>query len=345
MGAEGGALVSELADAFLKHAESESRLGKDAIVMFKQSIGYLVDVYGGLAVGEFSPKKLKVCRDQMVKAGTLCRNQINRYTGYIKRIFAWGVEEEIVQSTVLHALQAVKDLKEGEQGTFDHPPRQDVPDWVIAATLPFLSPTVAAMVQVQRKTGCRPSEIFNMRVGDIDRSRSNGLWYYSPRHKTEQHIGEKPIPLGKPEQELIAPYLVGKKPTEAVFSPRTAMKERAAQARADRKSKRTPSQLARDAQRAENTASKVGEFYGRHAYRRAVKYAIAKGNRHGQNIPDWTPYSLRNAAATAIELEHGLDESQAQLGHRSADMTRRYSAAQLKQREKLALCRVNPFEK
>ena len=344
-GAGGVVSVAELADAFLERTESETRLDRDAIIMFKQSIGYLIEVYGELAVDEFSPKKLKVCRDQMVKAGTLCRNQINRYTGYIKRIFAWGVEEEIVQSNILHALQAVKNLKEGEQGTFDHPPREGVPDSVIEATLPFLPPTVSAMVQVQRLTGMRPGEIFNMRVGDIDQNRNNGLWYYTPSHKTEQHIGEKPIPLGKPEQKLIAPYLIGKKSAESVFSPRTAMKERAVLARENRKSKLTPSQLERDAQRAKKSASKVREFYDRYSYRRAVKYAIERGNRNGVKIPHWSPYLLRNSAATAIELEHGLDEAQAQLGHTTADMTKRYSAAQLKQREKLAHSRVNPFEK
>jgi integrase len=76
--------------------------------------------------------------------------------------------------------------------------------------------------------------------------------------------------------------------------------------------------------------------------------AIKKGNKvlpKDQQIPHWSPYLLRNSAATAIELEHGLDEAQAQLGHTSANMTKRYSKAQLKQREKLAHSRVNPFEK
>jgi integrase len=89
----------------------------------------------------------------------------------------------------------------------------------------------------------------------------------------------------------------------------------------------------------------VGEFYDRNSYRKAILYAIQKGNRHGVKIPHWTPYLLRNSAATEIELEHGLDKAQAQLGHTSANMTKRYSKAQLKQREKLALVRVNPFEK
>jgi integrase len=113
---------------------------------------------------------------------------------------------------------------------------------VIAATLPFLAPVIAAMVVVQYLTGMRPSEVFNMRVGDIDRNRNNGLWYYSPKHKTEEHIGEKPIPLGLPKQKLIAPYLEGKKPEAAIFSPRQAVKERAEQARARRKTKVQPSQ-------------------------------------------------------------------------------------------------------
>ena len=99
-----------------------------------------------------------------------------------------------------------------------------------------------------------------------------------------------------------------------------------------------------DAKRAEQKASRVGEFYDHSAYRRAVTYAIEKGNRHGVQIPHWSPYLLRNSAATAIELEYGLDEAQAQLGHTSANMTKRYSKAQLKQREKLALNRHNPFD-
>ena len=332
----GDALIAELADGFLDSIESQ--MDKNEYLLFKYAVGYLVEAYGELAVNEFSPKKLKSCRSQMVKTKKLCRRMVNDYTGRIKRIFAWGVEEELVSPSVYDAIRVVKILPKGSPGTFDNPPREAVPEWVIAATLPFLPLVVAAMVMVQYLTGMRPSEVFNMRVGDIDQSRDNGLWYYSPKHKTEEHIGEKPIPLGQPEQKLIAPYLEGKKPEAAVFSPRQAVKERAAEERARRKSPLTPSQLAR------TQRQNIGEFYDKDSYRRAVEYAIAKGNRHGVEIPHWSPYLLRNSAATAIELEHGLDEAQAQLGHTTADMTKRYSAAQLKQREKLAHSRVNPFE-
>jgi len=344
-----GVLVSELATGYLDHIEN-SQMHPSHVLHFKNTVGYLVELYGDLAVNEFSPKKLKVVRGQMVKTGKLCRKVVNDYARRIVCIFQWGVEEELVHETVYNALRVVKTLSKRTPGTFDHPKRQEVPDDVVLQTLPFMSPTVAAMVQVQRLTGSRPSEIFSMRVGDIDQSRKNGLWYYTPEsHKTQEHIGEKSIPLGKPEQKLIAPYLVGKKPEAAIFSPRTAMEEWHAARRANRKTKVSPSQQARNQQRAKKPRPRQpGEFYNRNSYRVAILNAIKKGNKvlpEDQRIPHWSPYLLRNAAATAIELEHGLDEAQAQLGHTSANMTKRYSKAQLRQREKLAHSRVSPFEK
>ena len=340
----GDMFVSELADAFLEY--HALRLGKTELQNNKYAISYLIELFGSLPVNEITPKKLRSVRDQMVQSGRLCRKTINSFVAKLVRIFVWGCEEEWVEANVAGALKMIKHLPQGELGTFDHPEREAVPEWVIAATLPFLPPVVSAMVQVQWLTGMRPSEVFKMRVGDIDRSRKNGLWYYVPgSYKTSRFVGKIVFPMGKPEQELIAPYLEGKESTDSVFSPKTAQWERVAEARANRKSKLTPSQRERDAKRAEKNASRVGDFYDHNGYRRAVEYAIAKGNRHGVEIPHWFPYLLRNSAATTIELEHGLDEAQAQLGHTSANMTKRYSKAQLKQREKLAHSRVNPFEK
>jgi len=59
------------------------------------------------------------------------------------------------------ALREVKPLQEGATGTFDHPETEDVPLWVVVATLPFLAPVVAVMVMIQWLTGCRPNEISN----------------------------------------------------------------------------------------------------------------------------------------------------------------------------------------
>jgi len=339
------ATVLDLVAAFLEHAKHT--LDVSTYKHYLTLAGdFLLKLYGAdTTVDDFKPRCLKLLRSELVASKRFSRNTINKYIRFTVSLFHWGVSEELVQPNTHLALKAVKSLKKGYPGTYESPPRKPVPDEVIAATLPFLPPTVAAMVQVQRLTAMRPSEVFRMTVGSIDQSRDNGLWYYSPKHKTEEHIGEKPIPLGKPEQVLIAPYLIGKSDDAAVFSPRTAVKERAEQARAERKTKVPPSQQKRDQHRAENPPNRqIGEFYDRDSYRRAVKYAIEKGNRRGQKIKHWSPYLLRNSGETAIELEYGLDEAQAQLGHTSANMTKRYSGAQLKIREELALKRVNPFE-
>jgi len=62
-------LVSELATAYLDTIE-KSRMHPSHVSHFKQTIGFLVEIYGELAVSEFSPKKLKVVRNRMVKAGS-----------------------------------------------------------------------------------------------------------------------------------------------------------------------------------------------------------------------------------------------------------------------------------
>ena len=129
----------------------------------------------------------------------------------------------------------MKALPRGHEGTFDHDEREPVSDDVVVRTLPFLPPTLRAMVIVQRLTGCRPSEIFKMKVGDIDKDAAPGLWHYVRKtHKTERFIGKKVIPLGKPEQELIAPYLENKAAEQFVFNPGTAQTERNAEKQANR---------------------------------------------------------------------------------------------------------------
>ena len=64
-----------------------------------------------------------------------------------------------------------------------------------------------------------------MTVGDIDRSEE--IWVYRPpKHKGAWRGHKKVVALGKPEQELIARYLLGKGPEQAVFSPKTALAEK-----------------------------------------------------------------------------------------------------------------------
>ena len=296
--------VNELVAGFLDYCQP--RQDKIQFSHNKYAIGYLVEIYGDLAVNEFSPKKLKICRNQMVKTGRMCRRHINDYIRRIIRLFSWGVEEELVKPDIVTALREVKALRKGEDGSFGNSPRKAVPDDAVLRTLQFLPPTLRAMVQIQRLTSMRPSEVYRMTVGDIDRTRDNGLWYYTPgKHKTEEYVGQKMIPLGKPEKELLAPYLEGKKPTEAVFCPKQAVTERAGDKRANRKTKITPSQTSRNKTRAAKPVE-YEEFYDASSYRKAVGHAIRAANKAGNTVPHWTPYQLRHSVGTEIAAQRAF---------------------------------------
>ena len=344
---EGGVTVGELAAAFLDHAEAT--LKKPNYVHHRIAIGdFLLKLYGDVFVNDFKPSSLKLLREEMIKSQRLCRKQINDYISRVVRVFSWGLEEELVKYETVAVLKAVKPLQEGYPGTHDHEDREEVTDEVIKRTLPFMPPTLRAMVQIQRLTGCRPSEIFNMKAGQIDKNSTPDLWLYRlPQHKTKKKTKrEKIIPFGKPEQVLLSPYLEGKTVEQAVFSPGAAMEERRAEQRANRKSKLTPSQEMRDQANA-TKSSKYREFYNKDSYRQAVEYAINKGNKElpeDERIPYWTPYQIRHTAATAMELEEGLDEAQALLDHSSANTTKRYAHGRLEKLKELARNRSNPFE-
>ena len=339
--------VAELIAAFLDHAKASFR--KPNYTHYRIALmDFLSPFYGdSTPVARFTPRCLKQVRDEMVRSRRLCRMMVNDYVRRIVTMFSWGVSEEYVPPEVAMALRTVKPLTEGHPGTFDHAERADVPDEIIRRTLPFMPPTLAAMVQVQRMTGCRPSEIFNMKVGEIDMKSDPDLWLYCPaHHKTESKTKRKKvIPLGKPEQALIAPYLPNKRPENAVFSPRTAMQERNDVRRNNRKSKRSPSQRTRDAVRAKEP-SPYSEFYNKDSYLRAIRYAIEKANKvlpECERIPSWTPYQVRHTAATVLEQESDIEDAQILLDHESINTTKRYTKRRLEKSKQLARTRKNPF--
>ena len=70
------------------------------------SLRPLRKLHESTSVDKFGPKALKQVRQEMINGG-LARRVINQRVGRIKRMFKFGVAEEIVTATVLHALQAV----------------------------------------------------------------------------------------------------------------------------------------------------------------------------------------------------------------------------------------------
>ena len=73
--------------------------------------------------------------------------------GFIRAMLKWGVLRKLVPHQVYVEAKFIPPLKQGKTRAPENPEREAVPDEVVERTLPFMSLTVAAMVQVQRMTG------------------------------------------------------------------------------------------------------------------------------------------------------------------------------------------------
>jgi len=119
---------------------------------YKLSLRPLRALFGQLPAAEFSPLKLKAIRQGMIESG-MSRGVINQRIGRIKRMFKWGVAEELVSEPVHRALLAVDGLKAGRSTARETTRVEPVSDEHVAAVLPLLSRPLRGMVRVQRLTG------------------------------------------------------------------------------------------------------------------------------------------------------------------------------------------------
>ncbi len=162
--------IGELAILFTKHAETYYVKGgkpTSEVNNIKVALRPLVKRYRTTLAREFSPRFLKQIRDDMIKAGCV-RTSINRQAERIRRMFKWGVSEELVPVQVYNALQAVAGLKAGRTTAAEPDPVEPVPVDDIEAVKPYVSRQVWACIQLQLLTGGRPTEILTMRECDID---------------------------------------------------------------------------------------------------------------------------------------------------------------------------------
>lgn len=319
--------INELLVRFLKWAELYYRKdGKPTgeATTIRLAVRQLRQLYGHTLAREFGPKSLKTVQQAMVDAD-LCRNEVNRRVRTIRRVFKWGVAEELVPAPVHHALTAVTGLRRGRGDVRESKPVRPVAEAFVDAVQPFVPRQVWAMIQLQLLTGARPGEVVIMRTRDLD--TSGKVWVYTPAsHKTEHHGRERRIYLGPQAQEVAREWLRAEL-DKPMFSPAEATAERVATMRSRRKSPVQPSQKNRAKRRPKK---KPGDAYTVDSYRRAITYGIGKANRervaNGEpEIPSWHPHQLRHNAATRLRREFGLDAARAVLGHASADMTEVYA--------------------
>src|SRR5256885_15966090 len=124
-------------------------------------------MYGSLPAVEFGPIAMKTVRLAMIERG-LCRNDKKQRVSCVKRIFRWAVAEALVPPAILQSLSAVEPLRVGRSAARETDPVRPVADQHVEAVLPYLPPTLGAMVRLQRLTGMRSGEVCTLRTCDVD---------------------------------------------------------------------------------------------------------------------------------------------------------------------------------
>lgn len=275
--------LEELMASYLLHAQRYYKDSNEAshIVMALRPLRAL---YGEEPTNLFGPKKLKRVQQEMVRAG-LTRQGVNKRTVRIRRLFKWGVSEEMVPVKVLDELKTVQGLAIGRTDAPEARKVLPVPEDHLQAVLERVPAPIAALIRLQILTAARPGELVSMRRSDLD--TAGDVWTFKPRHhKNQWRLQGREIFIGPHGQEILRQWL----PLEMeayVFSPR--------------------------------------RYHGRRTFRecydvRQLRVAIWKCCDQAA-IPRWSPGRLRHNAAGKLREQFGIEAAAAVLGHTKPDTT------------------------
>ena len=253
--------------------------------------------------------------------------------GRIKRAFKWAVAEELVPPSVFHGLQAVAGLRFGRTEARETEPIKPVPDEHVDAVLPFVSPHVSAMIQVQRLTGMRPCEVVIMRPCDID--MSGEVWVYEPPDHKNRWRGKQQADSdraeGSGDPQAVPGSRSGRVPVQPEGSRRLAKASSVGPAAgADRKTPIYPSELrskekAKQARKRRKPVDRGGITTTRTRTSKAIEYGFDRAKKAGVEIPHWHPNQLRHNRGTEVRKVYGVEAAQVILGHARADVTQVYA--------------------
>ena len=310
-------LVADLVAPFLFWARDEYGDPSGEYHACKAACEPLLKLFGDLPAPEFSPKKLKRVREEMIKKGWV-RSSINQQVGRIRRAFKWGAAEEMVPGSVLEDLRCLPPLKRGKT---DAPESREVlpVDWArVEATLSHLQEIPQAIVLLLWHTGARPSEICAARQGDIE--FRDDVWILRPaQHKTLSRGKTREVFLGPQAQAILRPFL-SLDANAYIFRPEDSEALRRAAQRDARVTPLTPSQRKRQEKARKNPRIQFQDHYDSTTLRKAISRAS-----RAAKVERWTPYQLRHAFATRVRKQFDLEAASVLLGHSDVEMSKVYA--------------------
>jgi integrase len=112
---------------------------------------------------------------------------VNKYWSRLLDVVRFGVDEGLVDGTVLYTLRAIRNLTSSRDNVRPDGHPVAVPLADVRATQAYLRPVYADLVEVQMLTGARIGELLSMRYRDLD--RSGPVWTRTLSHHKTSHRG------------------------------------------------------------------------------------------------------------------------------------------------------------
>jgi integrase len=288
--------VSDLCSLFIDSKTSSGDRNNYLIIR-----KYISGMFPKVKINDFGPHHLVELQKEFL-AKNLTRQGINKRINLTRRIFRWGISQNLVMPSTMEFLRSVFPIKKGSAKESKTRNPAKLPD--VLKTLNFLHPILQSMVKIQFFTGMRPCEVCRMNLSDLDTSEPKCWWYRPLNHKTSWRGKGRAVPLTEKSIELIKNFLQKAQNNNGyLFSPKNRTK----------------------------IQKNAKNFYTTSEYGKAVRYAAFKAK-----VNPWSPNQLRKAAAQKLLEEHGIEAAAALLGHSCSEITRRHYAKQAENKAKMA---------
>lgn len=275
--------VHFLADAKLRYAPRESEPNNELKNVTK-AIEPLLDAYSTMAVADFQPIHLRAIQQWFITCTSLSCSTINGRVKRIRRVFHWAVKQGWLSESVASGLKRIDPVRPPQAPM--SLPVEPVDYETVQATLKFIGPIPAVMLNVMQLCACRPGEIIRLSKEYIEIQGEIAI--YRPPHKT-MHLGkQRVIILNKQALAMVAPYLL-KYPKGPCFH------------------------------------TVRGTPWTTDALRNSVARACCKALEKGKIKKAWSPNQIRHYAITACIEKAGKYVAQIVAGHASIKTTETYA--------------------
>lgn len=288
--------------------------------------------YADCLADDFGPRKLRDVRQLLIESG-LAQSTINQRVGRIKKVFKWGVSQELVSPSVSQALYALDGIRSGE--TSAPAPRAIKPVSFNRAEeiRGVVSETIFSMLHLLWLTGMRPDNVCQAKMIHI--KKLDDVWLYTPeQHKNKYRGKGLVITIGPVGQAIITKCQGVRADDEFIFRPQDSIDWH----------------IANNSKYIPWSTRRLSDSFTPNTLRQAVLRAQAHkaGMKFGRKLPNkkqfidagwvpWTVYQLRHAAATELRQAYPMEDVRAYLGHSTLDATQIYTEHDLAAAKKIAL--------